>query len=99
MLCGPVEPHSTGQYLLDFAEIGRDESQLTRWSRNVSTKSGRRFLVVEVIGVLPDVAGQERGLALRQRVNGVRRLGDLQLAAARRPARPSRCRTGRGAAP
>src|SRR5580658_6964220 len=38
-------------------------------------------LVVEIIGVLPDVDGEERGLPLRQRIHGVGRLRHLERAA------------------
>src|SRR6266851_7044211 len=43
---------------------------------------GPAVLEVEIVGVLPDVAGEERGLALGQRVDRVRRAADRQLAAA-----------------
>src|SRR3981081_3134857 len=36
-------------------------------------------LVIEVIGMLPDVAGQQRGLAERERVDAVQGVGDLEL--------------------
>ena len=37
-------------------------------------------LVVEVVGVLPHIDGQERGLPVNQRVVGIAGLGDLELA-------------------
>src|SRR5580658_7507460 len=40
---------------------------------------GAAVLVIEIIGVLPDVAGEERGLTERERRHGVRRLRDLEL--------------------
>src|SRR5207237_3116886 len=43
---------------------------------------GPAVLEVEVVGVLPHIAGQERGLAFGQRVDGIRRPGDRELAAA-----------------
>src|SRR5579883_2311845 len=42
---------------------------------------GPAVLEVEIIGMLPDIAGQERRLALRERIDRVRRLGDLERAA------------------
>jgi len=38
-------------------------------------------LVIEIVGVLPHVAGQQRTLALRQGIDRVRRGGNLELAA------------------
>src|SRR6185437_8082674 len=40
---------------------------------------GTFVLEVEIVGVLPDVDGQERDLALGQRVPGIRRFDDLEL--------------------
>src|SRR5436190_18609605 len=42
---------------------------------------GPAVLEVEVVGVLPHIAGQERGLAFGQRVDRIRRPGNRELAA------------------
>src|ERR1700749_4591199 len=45
--------------------------------------------IVDVVGVLPDVAAEDRGGAMHQRVLTVRRLGDFELAVLdRKPAPP-----------
>src|SRR3954452_24080323 len=41
---------------------------------------GTAVAVVDVIGVLPDVAAQDRGGTVHQRIIAVRGLGDLELA-------------------
>src|SRR6266705_2521924 len=43
---------------------------------------GPAVLEIEVVGVLPHIAGQERGLAFGQRVDRIRRPGDRELPAA-----------------
>src|SRR5262245_7931149 len=45
--------------------------------------------VVDVVGVLPDVAAEDRGRAVHQRVFAVRRLGDLELATLDREPAPA----------
>src|SRR5215468_12171423 len=46
--------------------------------------------VVDVVGVLPDVAAEDRGGAVHQRALAVRRLGDFELAALDREPAPAR---------
>src|SRR3954454_1029288 len=55
--------------------------------------------IIDVVGVLPDVAAEDRGCAMHQRVLPVRRLGDLELAVLDRqpaPARAELADAGRG---
>src|SRR6478752_1004733 len=51
---------------------------------------GTAVAIVDVIGVLPDVAAEDRGRAVHQRALAVRRLGDLELAALDREPAPAR---------
>src|SRR6185312_10083026 len=41
---------------------------------------GPAVAIVDVVGVLPDVAAEDRGGAVHQRILAVRRLGDFELA-------------------
>src|SRR4029077_19646632 len=51
---------------------------------------GTAVAIVDVVGVLPDVAAEDRGRAVHQRALAVRRLGDLELAALDREPAPAR---------
>src|SRR6185437_9951456 len=56
---------------------------------------GAAVLEVEIVGVLPYIAGEERGLALRHRVDRVGRLGDFEAAAVTYQPRPAAAELGR----
>src|SRR5579883_1779077 len=57
---------------------------------------GPAVLEVEIIGMLPDIAGQERRLALRERVDRGRRLRDLERAALEDEPSPAAAELRRG---
>ena len=63
------------------AEIRVDEIPIDQFADDRGQVIGSPVLVIEVVGVFPDVDGEERFLAMGDRCIRVRGLGDLQLSA------------------
>src|SRR5579863_8399935 len=70
------------KWLLRLGEVLRDEVPVDEVVEERLHEIGPAVLEVEIIGVLPHVAGHQRGLALAERVDRIRRPGDRELAAA-----------------
>src|SRR6267154_4190840 len=64
---------------LGVCQVLRDEIPVDQMIEERLHEIWASVLVIEVIGMLPDVAGQQRGLAERQRVDTVQGVGDLEL--------------------
>src|ERR1700722_586793 len=80
---------SAGKRLLCLREVLRDEVPVDQVIEERLHKIGATVLEVEVIGMFPHVAGQQRGVAVGERGHRVGRAGDRQLAAAGDEPRPA----------
>ena len=58
-------------YFKSYFRLAEAKSQFARLFRKVSTYFARGVAVIDVIGVFPDVAGEQRSLALGDRILGV----------------------------
>src|SRR5260370_41393912 len=67
--------------LMGFREFLGDEIQVDQMINESLDEIRPAVLVVEIIGVLPNVTGQERGLTFGQWIDRIRCRSDLELAA------------------
>src|SRR5579862_9440715 len=81
-MAGPIPAMAARASRSGFRQVLRDEVPVDQVIEKRLHKIGAAVLEIQIVSVLPDVASDQRGLALGERVDGVCRAGDRQFAAA-----------------